>query len=467
MNEGTGKNKNYLKALANQYVAMSQKGTVGFFEETVISDLVDYFLSEGKELIALDLVDYGMSIHPYSSHMIYLKAEILYHGENFAGALYELDNAISLDPADNNSIILKARILMKMGRYEQAKEILQVLGDIDDYTMSNVHLCFASIYENLDRYGDMFDSLCDASRADWDNEDILERLGLCTEFCEKHEEHIVFLNEYLDERPYSAVAWYNLGLSHWFFKNYGKAIEAFEYAFIIDKFFHQAYLDCAEVLVKIKNYDKALFVYNNALDHWPKDGDLYIGKGNCLFRMKQFDKAFNSYQEAAYYSPENAEGFYGKGLCMLESGDAKNALQHLAKAIYLDPRKEEYAAAMGETYYRMGNIKAAAKAFNKAIELAPEISGYWIRNISFLMDENRYDEAFENIQAAIENTFGTELLYCQAAYHFRTGNRKEGISILQKAMNEDYNKHSSLLDLCPELDKDNEVMSIIATYRHL
>lgn len=467
MNKGTNNDQNHLKTLANQFLVMSQKGTVCFYEETVIEELVDYFLQEKKERTALELADWGIQIYPYSSNMLYLKSEVLYQQKKYAQALYHLDSAISLDPRDVNSFLLKARILIEMERYDQATETLCALdeGNVEGNAMSNVHLCFASIYENLDRHHDMFDSLCRAIRMDWDNEEVLERLGLCTEFCLKHQEHIDFLQEYLDERPYSSIAWFNLGHSYWYLKDLENAASAFEYAFIIDKFFHQAYLDCADVLIAMNAHEVALTCYNDALENWPKDGELYAGKGTCLFMTQQYEKALMAYKEATHYTPNSSEGFYGKGICYMELGAPIQALDAFSKAATIDDRKEEYAAALGEAHYQIGNTKAAAISFDRAIELAPEVSQHWIRNITFLMDENRFEDALENIHAAFENTFGTELLYCHAAYCFRVGQRVEGISILQRAIDEDYDMHNSFLDLCPGLSEDNEVIAVIAASR--
>ena len=467
MNEGTSKNENHIKTLANQFMAMSQKGTVCFYEETVVEDLIDYFLGEEKEQIALELAEWAVQMHPYSSSMLHLKAEVLYQSEKYDLALEALDISTVLDTTNTDSFLLKAKILVEMGRYDQATETLYSLesGNIEKHSTSNIHLCYASIYENLERHNDMFDALCNALRVDWDNEEVLERLWLCTEFCQQHQKHIDFLQEYLDERPYSSIAWFNLGHSYWHMKDLENAAISFEYAYIIDKFFHQAYVDAAEVLSELKKHDVALSCYEDALVHYPKDGDIQVGIGNCLFMTRQYDKALNSYKKATYYAPNNAEGFYGKGICHIEMNAPKLALKAFKKAVAIDDKREEFAAALGEAYYRLGDIVAAAEAFNRAVELAPEMSEYWVRNITFLMDENRFDEALDNIQGALENTYGTELKYCQAAFYFRTGNRSEGMVNLVEAIEEDFSLFDLFTELCPKLSEDSEILALTTVYR--
>ncbi len=467
-NDKNWNNKN-LEVLADQFEVMSQKGTVGFYEEAVIESLVEYFWNNNRIDMAQCAAQWGIDLYPYSSSIIYLNAQLLYFRKKYPSALHELDRAIALDPMDSESRLLKARILIEMERYDQASETLENISNFEGSTNheATIHLCYAAIYENLDRHADMFDSLCNALRLDWDNEEIVERLGLCVEFSQRHEDHIHFLQEYLDERPYSSIAWYNLGHSYWYQKDYENASDAFEYAFYIDKYFQQAYVDCAEVFIKMGLYERALSCFEDAMEYCPKDGELYIGRGNSLFMMKDYEKALVAYSEATLVAPKNPDGYYGKGLCLMEMKCAKQALEAFGLACKLDDRREEFAAALGEAYYSLGNMGKASEAFNRAIELAPEMSEYWVRLITFLMDEERYDEALENLNGAFLNTYGTELMYCHAAYCFKTGNRKEGMDLLEGAMIENYNMHESFLDLCPYLEKDNEIMAFIATHRPL
>ncbi len=467
MKEDNNKDGKHLKTLANQFKAMSQKGTVGFYEETVLGDLAEYFWKNDEKDLAMEAIDWAMDLYPYSSSMIYLKAQLLYSNKKYPKALRELERALALDPMDVESRLLKAKMLIEMERYEQATETLEGMYNdgISTEGQSNVHLCYATIYENLDRHEDMFDSLCNAIRLDWDNEEIIERLGLCVEFSQRHEDHISFLQEYLDEKPFSSVAWYNLGHSYWFLKDYENAVDAFEYSFYIDKYFRQAFVDCAELFIKMGEYERALSCYKDAMENNPNDGELYIGIGNSLFMKKDIERALVAYKEATLNSPKNAEGYYGMGLCYMELELGDLALEGFLKACSLDDRREEFAAALGEAYYMLGDMASATEAFNRAIELAPEMSEYWVRLITFLMDEEQYEAALENLNDAFLNTYGTELLYCHAAYCFRTGNRKEGMNLLQGAMSENYTMHSSFLDICPDLGEDNEVMSFISAYR--
>ena len=66
-----------LNDLIFEYEAMSQKGTVGFYEETVFSRIIDYYESESSIDLALEAVDKALSQHFYSTTLYCRKAELL------------------------------------------------------------------------------------------------------------------------------------------------------------------------------------------------------------------------------------------------------------------------------------------------------------------------------------------------------------------------------------------------------
>ncbi len=452
-----------LKIIANEFLAMSQKGTVVFHEETVIEEMIHYFWKTKNKEAALRVADLGIQLHPYSSNMLFSKAELLYLNKQLSDALVFVEKMQALQPNDVHAQLLKVRIYIDMGRYDQAMDTLDLIDQdsVEEEDISNVYLCYAAIYDNLDKHKEMFKALCSALATDLDNEDILERMGLCVEFSMCHEEQVKFLEYYLLERPYSSLAWFHLGHSYWYLNQPEKAVDSFEYAFITDKFFNQAYIDCADVLLEMGLYERAIDCFEDGLVHCEDDVNLYIGKGKCLFKLENYEQALSVFLEVTSIQKDSADALYHVGLCYTYLGCPLPAIDYLERASKLDKKREEFAAALGEAYYLNGSTEMAANYFDKAIELAPEVSEYWIRYITFLMNEGLFEEAFENISAAFMNTYGTELKYCHAAYCFKIGDRKEGMNVLLQAIMENYEMHISFFELCPDLANDLEIVSLV------
>lgn len=458
-------NENYLESLENQFVAMSQKGAVLFFEETVISQLYDYLLAQGKFGLARELAAWSITLHPFSAQFHFMKAKVEYMETLHSQAFLSLDQALLLDPTHTDSLLLQAKILTEMGRFEQAQSLLEELAQTQGMEhpedISNIHLCFADLYEELDLHEELFESLKLALMTDPDNDSILDRLDLCTEFGQKHYEHIELLDQYLHERPYSSVAWFHIGHSYWHTEQLPLAADAFEFAFITDKHFEQAYLDFAEVCILMQNYSRALRHIGDALAIWPSDASMLTCKGNCHYWMGQYEKAIKAYRKAVRQNPKHSEGHYGLGRCCLQLKQPFAAMHAFRQALELDDRREEYAAALGEAHYQIGDKEAAAAAFDQATVLAPESSQYWVLNIAFLLRENYLEAANESIQSALANSYGAELLYCNVAYHFKIGAHEEAMLLLEEALLEDPNQLSTLWRVYPELEANLEVQRVI------
>ena len=89
-----------LNDLIFEYEAMSQKGTVGFYEETVFSQIIDYYESESSIDLALEAVDKALSQHFYSTTFYCRKAELLAIQKQEAAALSAIQQAEVLSPSD-------------------------------------------------------------------------------------------------------------------------------------------------------------------------------------------------------------------------------------------------------------------------------------------------------------------------------------------------------------------------------
>lgn len=57
---------------------------------------------------------------------------------------------------------------------------------------------------------------------------------LCYTEMNRNEEALTFINDYLDNYPFSETAWYEYGIFHFNKKNYQEAIKGFDYLLAIN-----------------------------------------------------------------------------------------------------------------------------------------------------------------------------------------------------------------------------------------
>ncbi|NJO04027.1 MAG: tetratricopeptide repeat protein [Bacteroidia bacterium] len=75
------------------------------------------------------------------------------------------------------------------------------------------------------------------------HEGSLYELAFCLDVVGQLEGSLSYYKKFIDEDPYSAAAWYNLGIVCNKLEKYAEAIEAYEYAIAIDETFASAHFN--------------------------------------------------------------------------------------------------------------------------------------------------------------------------------------------------------------------------------
>jgi len=346
---------------------------------------------------------------------------------------------------------------------------LVIINDLEEEVngtlASELYYLKAQVFEAKRKYLRMFYSLRKAVMANPKNEAALKKLWLSVELSGCFEESVTLHNAVIDENPYSAIAWYNLGHAYLKLEDYCNAEEAFEYAFLNDKNFQEAYRDCAEVRVRMKDYERALDCYEDMLVLFKADSALFINIGYCYEQMGKLDLALVCYEKSFKFSYLNDWAYFRKGYCLLQRGQITAAIICLEEANRIQKNKELYMNALAEAYYLNGEEERAEDLFYKATGAAPDICTYWINYARFLLLKGKAKEAYDLMKEAEIYAVGVELLYCKAACLFLAGKRKKGFGALEIALRENDNRHYSLFDLCPSLKEDIDILVAISTFR--
>lgn len=461
------KNEHTIAGLVSEYEAMSQQGTVGFIEETVFFKLIDYYENENQPEKALGVVEHALAQHNYSANFYIRKAQLLFDKDCDHIALECLETAETYSPNSLEIKLLKVEAFINLKYHEDAFDIIEELkGYILGKELSEVYLYEAYIYESLAKHGLMFESLRHALINDPKNRKVLERIWWAVEFSGMYAESIALHLQIIDEEPYSELAWFNLGQAYSGSEDFDQAIEAFEYAFIINKKYELAYRECAEACIHQGYFEKALECYSEAIEQDIKpDADLLMKIGFCYEAQHDLRLAKSFYNKAIKLDPQNNDIHFRLGECYTRLKQWDNAIASYEKAIVISDRREEYYASLAEAYYQVGDENKAYGFFQKAADTAPEISKYWIQFASFLMDTDMAIEALDTLDEAEMMSEGTELLYCRVACLFQLGRRKEGLFLLGQALTDNFGMHDALFDLQPDLETDTEVLAVIAVYR--
>ena len=459
-----------LNDLIFEYEAMSQKGTVVFYEETVFSLIIDYYKSESSIDLALEAVDIGLSQHLYSTILYCRKAELLALQKQEDAALNAIQHAEVLSPSDYEVKLIKAEVLGLFGEHANALSIineLKIACHVEQKKqLGDIFFSEGIIYERMQQYDSTYLAWRQTLQFNPTHPEALDRIWGSIEMSRKFDESIQLYTQIIDQDPYSDKAWYNLGHAHTYYGNYEAAIEAYEYAFIINKEFEWAYKHCADLCMEIKNYAKALDCYQEVLTYILPDGELLFKVGQCYQFLGQVEFAQEFYKNSLKLDDINDEAYFHLGECAASLKKWRQAIRFYQKAIKIEDSREEYFAAIGEAYAQLNDNEKAAQYLELAIELAPEQAIYWIKFATFLMQEDAYEEVLDLLDEANENAVGAELLYCKSACLFKMNESTVAIDVLAEALKEDFKMHPILFNYLPELATDRKINAVLDFYKY-
>lgn len=462
MNQQNQENPNLKNALVLEYEAMSQKGTVGFYEETVFLALIAYYQNSERYVKAIEVVDHAISQHAYSSTFHKKKAQLLLEKGKASQALSCLEQAEIFNPSEFETIILRVESLNMLGYYEEAHAILDKLEvDATKYEQSEIYLSRAIIYESNQEFKRMFFALSKSILLDPENVNALERIWFSVEMSRCFDKSIILHKKLINIDPYNYVAWYNLGYSYAALEDYKHAADAFEYAYIIDEQFEFAYRDCGNACMETGQFQRALDCYLEALEFIKPDSDLLLNIGHCLENLNDFQKAKSYYIKAIQLDNRNDFVYYRLGECYTKEKKWTSAITAYKKAIAIEDLKEEYFTAIGLGYFQMKKFEKAKYYFQKATEIAPEISDCWIQYIYFLLDTGAMEEALEVVEESLVYSYGIELSYCKVKCLLANNQRPEALRYLNETLSENDFKVDQMFTYLPDLIVDNDVLSII------
>ena len=335
----------------------------------------------------------------------------------------------------------------------------------DQQELSELLFTEASAYEKSADYERLFHTLCAAIRMDYSNERALERLFLCTDICRQHEEAILLYQEVLDENPYHSVAWYYLGHTHAYLRQTTAALEAFEFAFLSEPDFEEAYLEFAELNYESGQVEKALEAYQEILERFGSDGDLLFRMGSCLHQLGQHESARERLEVAARIEPHNDEVIFCIGQCYAAQEKWTSAIAFFNKAIRMRADDEAYYRALAEAAFEKEDFQLAEEAYNKALDLAPDNSEIWLDFAWFMIEMLRPEDALVLLSEARELVQHPELAYAFSACLFATGRRQEALVRLSDALEDNFQAYPHLFEWHPLLRTDTEVNALLHIHR--
>lgn len=456
-----------LEELLQQYEALKNGHADRFWDEQEFELVIDYFYQNGQESEALVACELALISHPFSSEFYILKAELLFQAQKYRQAIAVLDELDTKEQMLLDAVVLRSDILVAQLKYDQAAAHLEAMSRLfTGKEQIDIMLELAEVYDECEQLDAVFDTLKAILEIDPNCEEALHKICYWADFAEKQEESILLHQSIIDEHPYSALAWFNLGSAYQGLKLYEKAIDAYEFCVAIDEKFEIAYRNMAEAYIRLKWYDKAIESLEKNLELGKPEDVIFEAIGHCFEKKKNLPKARHYYLEATKLNPTDDGIYYKIGQTYVQENAWEKALKQFAKAYELNKENVNYCLALGDCMLALNDGPEAVACYIAAIKIRPAFKKSWLALIKALYVFGYYDEAAGQLKEA-GNFFepNADFIYYEAMILFAKGKSKEAMIKLEDALQEAPRKLKIIEGLQPDLLQRNAVIDLVAKYR--
>jgi tetratricopeptide (TPR) repeat protein len=359
-------------------------------------------LSGAPYLAMLDISE-AVRLHPipetYRS-----RASFWRHRKDLRQALDDLDEAVRIDPKSAVNYQERARLLVDVGRHEEA--IVDLSKAIEfDQGKAALYVARAHLRARVGKFADATLDIEDALRLAPDDLDVLSQKGNILGKRGKVDEAIKIYTYVLERNPRAVYVLLDRGCQ-WQAKN---------------------------------QLDKAIADFNAAVEIDPSAMAFSL-RGNAFSAKKEFVKATADFEKALALEPTNVEIRLFRGTAYLNRGDFEKALTDSEVLILREPNQIQGYQLRGLARLQMGRPSETIGDSDAVIRLAPHhAQGYLLRGMA-LRKLQRWDEATRDFQQTLKCDGDNLSAIKQLAWIFAAGpvaetrNGKVAVDLSQKAV---------------------------------
>ncbi|MDL2211039.1 hypothetical protein LJB79_00465 [Bacteroides sp. OttesenSCG-928-M17] len=401
--------------LIEQYEAARAENKTIYMDSDDYCDITSFYLENKKIEEASEAVNRALSIHPDNMELRSDKVSILLY-QNEVKKAWEIIKSFE-DQNDFLVRLTKIEFYAFTANVAEGKKLLKTISfeEVEDDEDTVQNILYA--YHDLELYEEAINWLGEViPQKVLQNPEIAEIVAKCLTECNRQKEAIDIYNRLLDDAPYSETLWVQLAKSLSIDSQHEKAIEACDFALVINENNVEVRSVKGNTLYQLEEYEAAIKEYEKIRDKDPECYDTFIAF--CYVSLEEYEKAYDLLNDSIEAFDLESELYpyillnYVK--CLIGMGEEKEALEYSQKMHEAYPDFEQ-----GEDIY----LEMLAK--EKKLK---ELLDFFLETV----DPDNPDEVWFNVAVS--------------TYH--SGYRAESLSILkkiEKGLSEEFNVSEYLM----------------------
>lgn len=447
----------FFRMSISKFENMLKTNKICFFDSEEFENIILHYLDTGRINLSKKALKLGLDQHPNSIGLKLVQVELLVFENKLDKAEKLLNEIQAIDSSNDEVYIQRANIFSKQGDHLKAIESLNLaLQFTEDF--ADVYSLLGMEYLYLDELNQAKEAFINCLRYDTADQSSLYNVTYCFDFLEQHEEAIQFLEDFIEENPYSEVAWHQLGKQFVTIKDYKKALNAFDFACVIDENFIGAHLEKGKAYEKLRMFEEAIDCYKTALKIDEPSAYVYHRIGFCFEALKSFDKAIKYYLRSVQEDPLMDKAWIAIADLYLKKNDFRKALHFVNKALGIDEHNHLYWRRFAIINKELMFYEEAELGFRKAIENEDHFLDTWLFWADSLQLLGEFNTAIEKLLKARE-LFNDEyeIEYRLAGLYFILLENEKALYHLTNALSLNFENKDLLQKLFPSVWENEQV----------
>lgn len=454
-----------VKQLVLDFEAMQSRGDSRYYDVDQLETIIDFYLDTADGEMLEKSVRYGETLFPTSNEIRLRRVHLLCFKERYKEAHSLLKQLEQMEP-DNTDVLYALGVVYSA--LEQPRKAIQYYhkAAADGYELGIIYSNIGDEYVTMNQIAEARNYYRRAIRENPDDEHSLYELANCYEDDNATDRWIQYFSHFVEEHPYSKVGWFCLGEAYLSVELYEKAVDAYLYAIAIDDSFYFAYMQLSSCYFLMENYQQAVNVLHDSVEHAEDKAYVYYRIAEIFKQCNNPVTANIYYRKALQEDPYYAEAWHAMSLCYSMTRSFSAAIDAAKKALKINMESPLYLTTLALIYADSGDLENADRIFEIALPYYNDFEQGWLAYADYLIMQQQYENAIEALTRGLTDCelvleFNKRLALC----YFHCGQRNLLFNAVRACIYDNPEGETALLEYCPELGNDLEVMNIIDSHR--
>ena len=448
----------------SRFESMLKTNKVFFFDSEEFEEIILHYLDIGKTTLAKKALKLALDQHPRSTGLKLVQVEMLIFEDKLDQAEKMLNDLYAIEPQNEEIYIQKANIYSKRDQHEKAVELLKTaLQYTDDF--ADVYNLIGMEYLFMDQLELAKENFISCLEEDFEDQSALYNVVYCFEFLDQNQAAIDYLMNYIEQNPYSEIAWHQVGRLNYGLKKYEEALYAFDYATLIDEAFLGAFMEQAKTLERLKRYDKAIECYTRTIELDDPTSYALLRIGKCHEKLGHKKLALEFFTKTVHEDPLLDKGWIAITDFYVRQKNFQKALHYVNKALHIDNQNRFYWKRYASINKELNFFEEAEFGYRKAVEFGDYQLDTWLFWVDLLQFLGEFDSAITTLlQAAEYFPEAFEIEYRLAGLYYMLLETEKGQFHLSNGLRLSFKNHTLIQELFPVVWLQKKVQNQIKKY---